>query len=131
MMEKKEIKNEYIIIILKPIKNNEERVRIFGEKFVKNNKNKCHIEYNGKKYELKEYFEDIDNNYNHKNEIILILAGINNITNMSYLFYSCDKLSSILIFSGNDLFKYFKYIDGINPLISPCTCTYNKKTLPE
>ena len=55
MMEKKEIKNEYIIIILKPIKNNEERVRIFGEKFVKNNKNKCHIEYNGKKYELKEY----------------------------------------------------------------------------
>ena len=58
------------IIIMKPIENNKERVRIFGKKFVKNNQDKCKIEYKDKIYELKEYFEDIDNNYNHKDEIL-------------------------------------------------------------
>ena len=75
---------------MKPIENNKERVRIFGKKFVKNNQDKCKIEYKDKIYELKEYFEDIDNNYNHKDEIRFFLIGINNINDMSYLFHSCD-----------------------------------------
>ena len=32
---------------------------------------------------------------------------------MSYLFHSCDKLSSILIFSENDFLKYTDRIDKI------------------
>ena len=34
-----------------------DNIRIFGEKFVKNNKNICYIIYDGKKYELMEYFK--------------------------------------------------------------------------
>ena len=45
-----------------------EGLRILGYIFVYNNKDKCKIIYKDKEYDLKEYFEDIDNNYNHKEE---------------------------------------------------------------
>ena len=105
MSEKNKTKNDYVAILFKPIDNNEENVRIFGREFVKNNKHKCYIEYKDKKFELCEYFEDIDNNYNHKDEILFFLIGINHINNMSYLFADCNTLSSLLIFSGNDFMK--------------------------
>ena len=61
----------------KTIKNN--KLRIFGKTFVNKNKNKgkCEIIYKNKQFELKEYLEDIDKNYN-KNLIKLKLK-INNI----------------------------------------------------
>ena len=111
MQEKNETKNSSVLLFLRPIENNEERVRIFGENFVKNNRDKCKIEYKDKIYELKEYFEDIDKNYNHKDEIGFFLIGINNIKDISYLFSDCDNLSSILIFSIKD---YLIYTDSIN-----------------
>ena len=80
-----------IEIIYKPIAN--EKLRIFGNYFVKNNKNNCKIIYKDKEYELKEYFEDINNNCN-SNEIILILRIINNITDVSCMFYDCTQLYS-------------------------------------
>ena len=52
---------------------NNNKVRIFGEKFVNKNKYKCKIIYKNQEYELKEYFEDIDNNYKNKEEISFIL----------------------------------------------------------
>ena len=45
-------------IICKP---NSKRTRIFGVKFVKNNRDKCKIIYNFKKHDLKEYYEEFDN----------------------------------------------------------------------
>ena len=78
-----------------PKENNEEKVRIFGGKFINNNKDKCKIIFNNKKYELKEYFEDIDNNYNHKDLIIFKLIFIHNIINMSYMFAGCNSLISL------------------------------------
>ena len=39
------------------------RIRIFGSTFVANNKQKCKIVYNNEEYELKEYFNDIDEIY--------------------------------------------------------------------
>ena len=112
MSEKNKTKNDYVAILFKPIDNNEENVRIFGREFVKNNKHKCYIEYKDKKFELCEYFEDIDNNYNHKDEILFFLIGINHINNMSYLFADCNTLSSLLIFSGNDFMKNLEQING-------------------
>ena len=38
-------------------------IRIFGSTFVANNKQKCKIVYNNEEYELKEYFNDIDEIY--------------------------------------------------------------------
>ena len=37
-------------------------IRILDKYFIKNNKNKGKLIYKNKKYELKEYFEEIDNN---------------------------------------------------------------------
>ena len=63
--------------------NKEEKLRIFGTTFVNNNKKNCKIIYNNKEYELKEYLNDIDKEYNNKDEIKIILIGINNVTDMS------------------------------------------------
>ena len=71
--------------------NEKERLRIFGEYFIKNNINKCKIIYNDEEYDLCEYINDIDNYYN---DIITIkLKGYNNITNMSSMFSDCAELS--------------------------------------
>ena len=40
-------------------------IRILDKYFIKYNKNKVNLIYKNKKYELKEYFEEIDNNYNN------------------------------------------------------------------
>ena len=80
-------------IIYKP--NKKGRVRLFGNDFVKNNKEKCKIIYNNKEYELKEYFDDIDKEYNNKDEIKIKLKGINSVTDMSKMFCVCETLSSL------------------------------------
>ena len=68
--------NENLIDIqlnYKPLSYNSEKFRIFGKNFVNYNKDKCKIIYKNKEYELTEYFEEINNKYNHKDIIILIL----------------------------------------------------------
>ena len=67
-------------------------LRIFGKKFVYINKNKCKIVYKDKEYKLKEYLEDIDNDYKNNDIIKLKLKGIQDISNMSYTFYRCFQL---------------------------------------
>ena len=69
-------------------------IRILDKYFIKNNKNKGKLIYNNKKYELKEYFEEIDNNYKDIDIIKIKLYGINNISDMSRMFYGCYHLSS-------------------------------------
>ena len=60
---------------------------------------------------MKEYFEDIDNNYNHKDEILFKLKVIKFVTDMSYIFHNCNHLSSLLIFQKNNFLKITKKID--------------------
>ena len=69
-----------------------ENIKIFGDDFVKNNKNKCKIILNGNEFELS---ENINVNINQlKNNIFEIkLKGIKNVTNFSYMFCSCESLS--------------------------------------
>ena len=76
----------YIEMVYKPKKDNSSHVCILGKAFVFNNKNNCKIIYKDKKYELKQLFEHIDYNYNHKDEIKIKLKINKNITDMSYLF---------------------------------------------
>jgi len=83
--------NNEINIIYK-IKDNDKRLKIFGSEFVKNNKNNCVIIYEDKEYELNEYFNISDN---IKDELKIKLRGINNIINMSCIFYECSSLLSI------------------------------------
>ena len=80
-------------IIYKP--NKDGKVKIFGNTFVNNNKQNCKIIYNNKEYEIKAYINDIDKEYNNKDEIKIKLKGINKVTNMSYMFCGCKTLSSL------------------------------------
>ena len=80
-------------IIYKP--NKDGGVKIFGKTFVKNNKQNCKIIYNNKEYEIKEYINDIDKEYNNKDEIKIKLKGITKITKMKSMFNSCYSLFSL------------------------------------
>ena len=74
----------------------EDVIRILGKDFVKQNKNNCKIIYNNKKYKLKEYLNEIDDNYNHNNkEIKLKIIGINNIVDFTDMFHGCFHLLSV------------------------------------
>ena len=71
---------------------NQNKVKIFGKEFVDNNKNFCKIIYENKEYNLSEYLQNLDKN---KKILTITLKGINNIVNMSQMFYECDSLLSI------------------------------------
>ena len=80
------------------INENSEEIRIFGDKFVENNKNICKLLINGKIEKLKTFIsrEDI----NHKNIFEIKLRGINNVTNMNHMFSHCTSLKNYLIFQN-------------------------------
>ena len=97
-MKKEYVVNNQILIEYK-IENNETYIKIFGAVFVKNNKGKCSIIYEDKKYELIEYFEL--KNKNNNNILKIKLIDINNVTNMSEMFYNCTSLISLDLSSFN------------------------------
>ena len=79
--ENQEIEMKYI-----PKENNDDKVQIFGQDFINNNIFKCKIIYNNKEYELTKYFNDINTRYKNQDPFTFKLKGINNITDMSYMF---------------------------------------------
>ena len=87
-------KEIFIEIIYKTIKDKNNKVRIFGLNFVLNNKDKCKIIYEDKEYELKEYFDDINKNYDNKIKIALTLKVKETIIDSSYMFDGCKALFS-------------------------------------
>ena len=98
-LEKKEkikkFKTDFRYVLDDDKEYSEDLLRILGKYFVKHNKNKSKLIYNNKKYELKEYFEEIDNNYKNKDIIKLKIIGLANITDVSRMFYGCYYLSSV------------------------------------
>ena len=76
-------------------KENEEKIKIFSDAYVKNNIYKCKNVYNDLEYDLVENFLDIDEEYNIKDPIQFKLKGINNITDMYWMFYECNTFSSL------------------------------------
>ena len=72
----------------------ESRNKLFGEKFVENNKSICKMEINGKEYELNSFFQDANNKI--KEDVFQIkLKGISKIADASFLFYGCISLISL------------------------------------
>ena len=82
----------YINIIYNINKEREYEINIFGAEFVKNNKNKCKMIIDNKEYKITDKY-NIEN-YNN-NKLNIKLKGINNVTNMSDMFYKCSSLSSL------------------------------------
>ena len=74
--------------------NKNKRLRILGKKFIENNFYNCIIINKDNAYELKEYFEDIDN-IDHKDIVKFFLCLNKKINDISYLFYECDSLISV------------------------------------
>ena len=63
-------KNEEIEMTYIPSEDNkEEKFRMFGNNFVFNNQQKCKIIYKDNNYNLTEFFDNIDSEYNKKRPI--------------------------------------------------------------
>ena len=73
--------------------NNQTKIRLFGEIFIKNNKNKCSVMINNelKKLEDCEFYEL----ENIENELTIYLYKEDDITDMSYMFNNCEVLHFI------------------------------------
>ena len=71
----------------------EEKLRIFGDKFVENNKENCIFIFNNKEYDLSSYF-DIEK-FSDENELIIKLKPKNIITNVSYMLKDFSSLKSV------------------------------------
>ena len=78
------------------------KLRLFGKKFVERNKDKCKIVYGDKEHDLKQFFEEIENNYNHKDEVKIILRIHKNIPDVSLMFFRCIYLLSFTKIYEND-----------------------------
>ena len=88
-LKKKYDINDQILIEYK-INSNTNKIQIFGNNFVLNNKNKCFIIYENREFELMEFFE-LKNNA-HNNILKIKLIDINNFTNLESMFYNCFSL---------------------------------------
>ena len=132
------------------------KLTIFGETFVMNNKYKCLIIYKNQFCELEHFLNDIpiasDYRYtNPKKTVSIKLKGINNITNMSEMFYECDTLLSLpdiskwntenitsmkgiffrcgLLASLPDISKWNLY--KVNDISKMFSCCYSIRSLPD
>ena len=115
----------YFIINYQPNENNNEKVKNLDKVFIEKNKNKSKILYKNKLYELKEYFEDIDRNYNHKDSIKFKLIFVHNIIDLSYAFYNCDSLISLS--DNNEINQNISYLQFF--IINASYIFYNCKSL--
>ena len=86
--------NNREINIIYDIKRDDREIRILGDYFVMNNRDKCKMIIDNKEYEIKKKY-DVNNN---KNKLNIILKGINNVTDMSFMFNECSSLISLNIF---------------------------------
>ena len=88
----KNLNVSYINIIYDINQGNKNVINIFGYEFVKNNKNKCKMIIDNKEYEIADKYNI--KNYNN-NKLSIKLKGIDNVTNISYMFSDCSSLSSL------------------------------------
>ena len=84
--------NLNVMTIIYKINKNEDKLKLFSQTFIKNNKENCYLIINGEKSELK---ENIDINKREVNKLEVKLFETKTITNMSYIFYDCGSLQSL------------------------------------
>ena len=72
------------INIIYDIKRDDKYINIFGYEFVRNNSNICKMVVDDKIYEITSIYNV--KNKNNNNKLNIRLKGINNVTNMSYMF---------------------------------------------
>ena len=70
------------------------REKLFGESFIKNNKNKCKMIINGKKEDICSYLPNY-HEYLNKSKLEIKLINIKNFSDVSYMFSGCLSLISL------------------------------------
>ena len=90
----KDIKNDDKERFKKVLGETISREKLFGEIFVKNNKNKCKMIINGKKEEICSYLPNY-HEYLNKGKLEIKLINIKNISDISYMFSGCLSLISL------------------------------------
>ena len=97
--------------------SNDDKIILFGEFFIKNNKDNCFLLINDKMNELCEEY----NIFNKKEKIIKVqLIEVKYIENMSYMFYDCLSLISV------DMSKWNKNkIKNLDYMFLGCQSLYN------
>ena len=93
-------------ITIKYLKKQKERIRIFGEQFLKNNEKILKMEIEGEKKELTEYY---DNEEKECDFIDISLIGMENVNDISYMFAGCSSLFDISNFDTSNI-KDMSYI---------------------
>ena len=81
------------IITIRYITKEKGKIRIFGDNFVKNNKNNCKIIYINKERELEQFIKF--KNFINIGVQEIQLKVYNDLTDMSYMFSDCDCLLSL------------------------------------
>ena len=113
--------NEINIIyeINKSLPFSKSKIKIFGSEFVKNNKNNCKMIIDNKEYEITEEY-----NVNNNEKLQITLNGINNVTDVSFMFDECYYLSSL-----PDIDKFSTdNIINMSHMFNNC---YSLKSLPD
>ena len=75
------------------INNNDSTIKLFGELFVKNNKDKCLLMLDEELLELSVEYNLTKNK--NKKELNFILLEEKRINDMSYMFYECESMFSL------------------------------------
>ena len=74
-------------------KNSGEKLRIFGQEFVKNNKNNCKIKLMNRELDIEEYFDNNVKKYNIQNSFEIELIKFEKVNNFSCMFKKCYSLT--------------------------------------
>ena len=77
----------------------QKQIQIFGEKFVRNNMNKCIIIYKDKRLPLQANFkiENLDKEDLENKKLELFLIEIEDLMDRSYMFYECESLIEVTL----------------------------------
>ena len=114
-------------IIIKYLPEKSKKIRLFGSKFVANNKNKCKLLFNNQILDIYETFminNDLKNYINSKNGILEIKLRINKkekLTNISHMFKDCSSLLFLPNISELNTF----YVTDMSYLFYGCTLLGN------
>ena len=104
---------------LKRIKDN--KMKIFGKKFVEKNRDNCVLIINGKEYELSEYYT-LKKNDLKNNEIEIKLKLTKTLIDMSYMFHADSSEPSIYLTSVTNIVNLnTSFVTDISYLFSNCT----------
>jgi len=110
LLNNQDLQNENINdeIIIRYIKFNDDKIKIFGKEFLENNKNNFKIIINNNEAELCEYLDIYEVKKFEQNIIEIKLQQINESTDLSYMFSGCKNLYSLENSSNLSLSKVTK-----------------------